>query len=162
MLSGETTTGKYPQKCIEVFHRIAERIEKSGGANFFSSAELSSPRQKLVKSAVVMANEMRAAGLLVFTLHGTMARNASWMRPHYTPIFAVCPSDEVAAQLALYWGVHPVVLPFVQRDSEPLIVETLKRLVGDKKLKKGDHVVILSSVSAGELHVDAIQTREVI
>jgi len=29
MLSGETTVGKYPIKCVEVFHRIAERIERS-------------------------------------------------------------------------------------------------------------------------------------
>jgi pyruvate kinase len=31
MLSGETTVGKYPLKCIEVFDRIAKRIERSGG-----------------------------------------------------------------------------------------------------------------------------------
>ena len=37
MLSGETTVGKYPVKCIEVFDRIAERIERSGGANFFEA-----------------------------------------------------------------------------------------------------------------------------
>src|SRR5207244_10552578 len=58
MLSGETTVGKYPLKCIEVFDRIASRIERSGGANFFERAETNTPRQKLVKSAVVMANEL--------------------------------------------------------------------------------------------------------
>jgi pyruvate kinase len=161
MLSGETTIGKYPLKCLEVFNRIAQRIEKSGGANYFTSAELANPRQKLVKSAVVMANELRAAGLLVFTLHGTMARNASWMRPHQTPIFAVCPNEQVAGQLALNWGVYPLVLPFVQRDSEPLIVEALRQLVASGKLQPRDHVVILSSVTAGNQHVDAIQSRQV-
>src|SRR5580765_4929235 len=74
MLSGETTVGKYPIKCIEVFDRIARRIERSGGANFHEHAELTSPRQKMVKSAVVMANELKAEGILVFTRHGTMAR----------------------------------------------------------------------------------------
>src|SRR5204862_5520333 len=34
MLSGETTVGKYPLKCIEVFDRIARRTERSGGANY--------------------------------------------------------------------------------------------------------------------------------
>jgi pyruvate kinase len=56
MLSGETTVGKYPLKCIEVFDRIATRIERSGNAQFHDLAELTSARQKLVKSAVVMAN----------------------------------------------------------------------------------------------------------
>ena len=32
MLSGETTTGRYPVKCVEVFDRVARRIERSGGA----------------------------------------------------------------------------------------------------------------------------------
>src|SRR3954471_17626739 len=48
MLSGETTVGKNPLKCLEVFDRIAQRIEKSGGANFQHTAELSTARQKLV------------------------------------------------------------------------------------------------------------------
>lgn len=161
MLSGETTTGKYPLKCVEVFNRIACRIEKSGGANFHATAELTSSRQKLVKGAVVMANELRAAGLLVFTMHGRMAQYASWMRPYSTPIFAVCPNETVAAKLALNWGVHPIVLPFTHRDSEPMIGEAIRQLLAWGRLKPGEHVVIVSSVLAGEQHVDAIQSRQV-
>src|SRR5205814_8777677 len=66
MLSGETTVGKHPLKCIEVFARIAARIERSGGANYFEQAQLTSPREKLVKSAVIMANELKAEAILVF------------------------------------------------------------------------------------------------
>ena len=161
MLSGETTVGKYPLKCIEVFDRIAQRIEKSGGANFQSAAELTTSRQKLVKSAVVMANEVRAPGLLVFTVHGTLARYAAWMRPHYSEIFAVCPNDEVAASMALNWGIYPVVMPFTHRDSEPLIGDALRKLVENRRIKKGEHVVIVSSIPAGGTHVDAIQMRTV-
>ncbi|MDB6032181.1 MAG: pykF, partial [Verrucomicrobiales bacterium] len=46
MLSGETTVGKYPLKCIEVFDRIAQRIERSGGAGYQETAELLTPRHK--------------------------------------------------------------------------------------------------------------------
>jgi pyruvate kinase len=161
MLSGETTVGKYPLKCVEVFDRIARRIEKSGGANFQQSADLKTSRQKLVKSAVVMANEVRAAGLVVFTVHGTLARYAAWMRPHYAEIFAVCPNETVARSMALNWGIYPVVMPFTHRESEPLIGEALRKLTECKRLKKGDAVVIVSSIVAGEGHVDAIQMRTV-
>src|SRR2546422_9703072 len=75
MLSGETTVGKYPLKCIEVFDRIARRIERSGGANYFEHALLTSARQKLVKSAGGMANELRAEANLVFTRPGSMGRH---------------------------------------------------------------------------------------
>jgi pyruvate kinase len=89
MLSGETTVGKYPLKCIEVFDRIAKRIERSGGAKFYEQAELTQARQKVVKSAVVMANELKAEAILVFTRHGSMARYAGWLRP-YTRPFTAC------------------------------------------------------------------------
>ena len=34
MLSGETTTGRYPVECVQVFDRVARRIERSGGAGY--------------------------------------------------------------------------------------------------------------------------------
>jgi pyruvate kinase len=161
MLSGETTVGKYPVKCVEVFDRIARRIEKSGGANYQVAAELTSMRQKLVKSAVVMANEMKAPGLLIFTLYGSMARYAAWMRPHYSPIFAVCPSEEVARSLSLNWGVYPIVIPFTHRESEPLTGIALQKLAASGWLQPGDNIVIISSISVGDGHADAIQVRTV-
>src|SRR5207248_6971061 len=112
MLSGETTVGKYPVKCVEVFVRIADRIERSGGANFQEHAELTSPRQKLVKSAVVMANELKAEAIVVFTIRGSMARHTAWMRPRYSPIFAICDRQTVADSLALNYAVVPIVIPF--------------------------------------------------
>lgn len=161
MLSGETTVGKYPAKCIEVFDRISRRIEKSGGANYYEAATLETARQKLLKSAVVMANEMKAAGMLVFTLHGSMARYAAWMRPHYSTIFAVVRTQELANTLMLNWGVYPIVLPFTRHDAEDRIVEAIRLLVSQRRLSKGDHLVIVSSIAAGEEHVDAIQMRTI-
>src|SRR5688572_12564901 len=100
MLSGETTVGKYPLRCLEVFDRISKRTEASGGAGFHEKAEFTSPRQKLAKSAVVMADELRADAILVFTLRGNMARHTAWMRPRYSPIYAFCEDWAVADSLS--------------------------------------------------------------
>src|SRR5258705_553522 len=121
MLSGETTVGKYPLKCIEVFNKIATRIERSGGANYFEHAQLSAPRQKLVKSAVVMANELKAEAILVFTRRGHMARFTGWMRPRYSQIYALCENKEVAESLALTWGVTPFVISFDHESPDQTI-----------------------------------------
>lgn len=161
MLSGETTVGKYPVKCVEILNRIASRIEKSGGANYHAAAELTTARQMLVKSAVVMADAMKAEGMLIFTLHGNMARYAAWMRPHSATIFAVVQSDELARQLMLNWGVYPIVMPFTQQDPEQKLGEAMEMIVKNKGLKKGDYLVIVSSILAGDEHVDAIQMRQV-
>jgi pyruvate kinase len=128
MLSGETSVGKYPQQCVEVFDRIAQRIERSGGANFFEHARMNTAREKLVKSAVVMANELKAEAILVFTRHGHMARHTAWQRPHYSPIYAVCPSPEVARGLTLSWGVTPVVVEFDLINPENTIESALRNL----------------------------------
>jgi pyruvate kinase len=162
MLSGETTVGKYPLKCLEVFNRIACRIERSGGANYEQTAELRTPRHKLVKSAIVMAEELKAQAIVVFTVKGHMARYASWLRPKYSPIFAICENQDMACTLTLCRAVTPVV---VKRNDaqqpEESIQAALQTLVKRGLLEKGDTVVIISSIEALRAVSDAVQMRVV-
>src|SRR5436309_12260407 len=142
MLSDETTVVKYPLQCMEVFHRIASRIERSGGANYQEHAEFTSPRQKLVKSAVVMADELKADAILVFTVHGPMARYTSWMRPRWSPVYALCPNPWVANSLALNRGMTPFVAKFSPSDPEETINYALAMLEERGALRKGNTIVI--------------------
>lgn len=159
MLSGETTVGKYPFKCVEVFDRIARRIERSGGANYQENATFTSPRQKLVKSGVVMANELRAEAILVFTIRGHMARFTAWMRPRYSPIYAVCPHHALADSLALHWGVTPIVVPFDHASPEKTTDTAVQHLLEKGILKRGHTIVIIGSIHSGDQLVDAVQMR---
>jgi pyruvate kinase len=161
MLSGETTVGKYPLQCLEVFNRISRRIEQSGGANYQERAEFTSPRQKMAKSAVVMADELRADALLVFTLRGNMARHTAWMRPRYSPIHAFCASWEVSDALSLNWGVTPHVIEFDYSDPNKTIESALAKLLHDGTLKTGNTIVIISSIATADTTVDAVQMRTV-
>jgi pyruvate kinase len=161
MLSGETTVGKYPLKCIQAFDKISRRTERSGGANYHENARLESPRQKLVKSGVMMANELKADAILVFTRRGFMARYASWMRPRSSSIYALCEQPEVAARLVLSRGVTPCVIPFDRKNPEKTIQLGLRTLVEQGRLRAGNIVVIISSISAGEKTADAVQMRVV-
>jgi len=161
MLSGETTVGKYPLKCIEVFDKIATRIERSGSAQFHDAAELTNARQKLVKSAVVMANELKAAAILSFTRHGHMASYASWMRPRYSPVFALCDNQKTANELTLCWGVSSFVMEFDFIEPQNTIEAGLKLLIEQGRLHKGETVVIIGAISVGTEIVDAIQMRTI-
>jgi pyruvate kinase len=161
MLSGETTVGKYPLKCVEVFDRIAKRTELSGGANYWERAELVDPREKIAKSAVVMANELRAHAIVSLIRSGSMTRYLSWLRPRYSVIYAVGQSQDVAEELTLNWGVIPVVVQFDPHNLDKNIELALKTLVGKHLLRKGHTVVIVSSISAGNQTVDAVQMRVV-
>ena len=73
MLSGETTTGKYPIHCVKVLAKVAERIEHAGGLGFAENAVLESDREKTVRSAVVLANSLPDTKIVIFTRRGTMA-----------------------------------------------------------------------------------------
>ena len=161
MLSGETTVGKYPLKCVEVFDRIARRIERSGGANFQDRAQITTPRQKLVKSAVSMADDLRADALLVFTVRGAMARHTAWMRPRHTPIFAFCERWEIANSLTLNYGVMAAVLRFNHAHPEQTVENAIQHLLAIGRLKPGNTVVVITAISAGEQIVDAVQMRTV-
>ena len=161
MLSCETTVGKYPLKCIEVFDRIAKRIERSGSSLFHETAELTSARQKLVKSAVVMANELKAAALLSFTRHGNMASYAAWMRPRYSPIYALCDNEKAANELTLSWGVTPFVMEFDFIEPQNTIENGIKMMVEQGLLHRGEVAVIIGAISVGTEIVDAVQMRTI-
>jgi pyruvate kinase len=160
MLSGETTIGRYPIECVEVLHRVAIRIERSGGAGYANDARLETIRQKTVASAVTLANSLQDSKLVVFTLRGRMARYASNLRPQRAPIFAFTPNEEVYRQLALYWGTFPVRMDFTA-DPDKTITASEKFLRKNKWATPGNRMVIISDVRMGHALIDSIQVRVV-
>jgi pyruvate kinase len=158
MLSGETTIGLYPIECVRVLNRVALRIERSGGAGYAKSAVLEDARQKTVASAVVLANSLPRAKIIVFTRHGTMARNTSNLRPEHSTIFAFTPSEEVQRQLALNWGTCPIRIKF-SNDPNETIDAAEKHLRDHDLTSAGDNLVIISDIRAGDMLVDTVQLR---
>jgi pyruvate kinase len=158
MLSGETSVGRYPVECVQVLNRVALRIERSGGAGFARTAVLEDNRQKTVASAVVLANSLRRARIIVFTRHGTMGENVSNLRPEHAPIFAFTPTEEVRRQLAICWGVYAVRIQFT--DDPNATIEAAEEYLRDKKLASaGDPLVIISDILAEGSRFDCVQLR---
>src|SRR6266513_4904030 len=158
MLSGETTVGKYPLKCVKVFDRVARRIERSGGAGYGQDAILEDTREKTVASAVVLANSLSRAKIVVFTHHGTMARYASNLRPENAPIFAFTSSETVFRQIVILWGTHPVMLKFAD-DPNVTIESAVTYLRKQKLTEPGDNLIVLSDMLGGRDKVDSVQLR---
>src|SRR6266516_4683427 len=158
MLSGETSLGRYPVECVRVLNRVALRIERSGGAGFAESAILEDERQKTVASAVVLANSLGRAKIIVFTRHGAMARYVSNLRPENAPIFAFTPSEEVCRQLSICWGIYPVKISFTEDPNAT--IETAEKFLREAKLTApGDQLVIIGDLRAGEERIDSVQLR---
>jgi pyruvate kinase len=161
MLSGETSVGKYPVQCVRVLERVAGRIERSGGAGFGHAAILEDPRQKTVHSAVVLANSLPTAKLIVFTRRGSMANYVANMRPLFAPIYAFAPTWDLCRRLSMNWGTFPHCLSF---DADPLqtIQRAQEHLVAKGLACAGDHLVIVSDLLSGEERFDSVQLRTIV
>jgi pyruvate kinase len=158
MLSGETSLGSYPVECVRILNRVALRIERSGGAGYAKDAVLEDVRQKTVASAVVLANSLPRAKIIIFTRHGAMGRNASNLRPEHATIFAFTPSEEVRRQLAVCWGVCPVRIKF--SDDPSTTIEAAEKYLREASLTSpGDNLIIISDLRAGDTLVDTVQLR---
>ena len=156
MLSGETSVGAYPVACVEILDRIARRTERSGGVGFAEQAILKTNKQKTVRAAVVLADSIEGAKILVLTKRGVLANYVSNLRPVGTPIFAFAPDTGVCRRLCLNRAVLPMQME-VGDDADAMVERAIARLRGDGLLQKGDSVVILSDVlSGGEFLVDSI------
>jgi pyruvate kinase len=134
-------------------------MERSAGLKFYEEAELQNPRQKLAKSAVVMANELRADAMILLTTRGNMGRYIAWMRPRHSAVYALCPNQDVAEGLTVFWALQPYVISFTPNDPEKTIDTGLNFLRSKGLVQKGQTVVIVSSIISGQTPADAVQMR---
>jgi pyruvate kinase len=160
MLSGETTVGKYPLECVQAFDRIARRIEASGGVSVNVQPHLGSDQAKMLRAAVVMANELRAAGIVVFTRRGFVAQGVAALRPDHSPIFAFTNSQFGLRQMRLLRGVEPFQMDF-GADPELTVAKAISILHENEYVKLGDKVVVVSDILASDRLINSIQLRNV-
>jgi len=161
MLSGETTTGKYPMQCVEVMGRIAARIE--GGktvGEYVNEIPFKSDNQKMLATAVYLANATRAAGICVFTNTGKTARFIAGLRPQVAPVYAFTPSLKVCRQLSLHFGVAANVLHFSTDPNENLVLMQAK-LQERHQVGRGDSLVVVSDLVVGNDVLHAIHVHKI-
>jgi pyruvate kinase len=158
MLSGETSVGQYPVQCVEVFDRVARRIERSGGAGFAREASMDGPREKTVAAAVSLANNFPHAKILVFTFFGNMAASVSHLRPAQAPIHAFCPDEKVCRRMALLYGVVAHRMGFLpEPDKNVFAAEAAMLLKG--LAEPGDHLVVITDIVEGDRRHESVQLR---
>lgn len=158
MLSGETSVGKYPVQCVEIFDRVARRIERSGGAGFARDAVIDGPREKTVAAAVSLANSFPQAKIVVFTMHGNMALYVAHMRPVHAPIYAFSPDEAVVRQMALPYGVFAQRMAF-HDDPATNVFEAEAALLVKGLVDSGDHLVVVTDIVEGDRRHESVQLR---
>lgn len=160
MLSGETATGNYPFKSVNIMDTVASRIELKIRENKkIRIEETEDPKIEMSRGASIMANNINSKAILVFTRRGYMAALISRCRPN-PPIFAFTNMTSVRRRLNLYWGISPFRIEF-SKDPEKTIQRAIEVLRTKKLLKKRDEVIIVSDILAGKEFVETIQIRKI-
>ena len=160
MLSGETTTGLYPLECVQLMKRVAGRIEGSMTKGYNSALPLKTNKDRLLRSALMLAQELGDAGIVVFTRTGLLPETLSALRGWRCPLYAFTDVPQVFLHMLLLWGVEPFKMEF-KSEPEETIKDALAYLERRGWAKKGDWMVVITNALAEENVIDAIQMRPV-
>ena len=153
MLSGETAVGIDPPHAVEVMARICEAAEKEVVLpNLF--ADTNPMRAGVAASASALAKRMSADVLLSLTFTGHSALLLAACRPT-APIVAITPSEVVARQMRLVWGLYPVVAERAS-DLDEAIASALTAARKQQLIGPGNTVVICASRSNPRSNADTI------
>jgi pyruvate kinase len=141
LLTAETAAGQYPVESIRTMASIIQRAERAGLTTEIPElcGEISVPTAT-AHAAVRAARDVGATRLVAFTTSGSTACQVARFRPPM-PIIACTPSEEVARQLNVQWGVEPVT---VRRfDTFERMVRAVDRALLKESLAHEGHLVVI-------------------
>jgi pyruvate kinase len=147
MLSAETASGSYPKLAVQAMQRIISEIEQHPMTRRedrrFSVG--TSTTEETIAAAVVTAVRMLGTPLvIVFTKSGFSARMVSSHRPG-VPILALTDVPRTFHQLALVWGVVPLLVP--PADTYELMLDSARQALLARGLaREGDKVIVTAGV----------------
>jgi pyruvate kinase len=147
MLSGETAVGDYPVEAVAYMDRIALAIEPSMGYRHEIPEAEQNPTigGAMSNAACDIAEALRAAAILVPTFSGRTASAVARLRPR-RPIVALTHKDWAMRQLALEWGVTPLLID-ESPDIEQLWTASINAAREAGFLESGDRVVITAGTA---------------
>ncbi len=149
MLSGESAMGKYPVKAVETMAMIARQAEKDAfDMNMYCDRQFDMDYKDMANAicdaACTTARDINAKAIIAVTMHGHTARRMSKFRPIY-PIVAATPKQKTYHQLALSWGVYPVMARMIG-DSDELFIHAADCAKQLDIVSNGDQVVITAGL----------------
>ena len=149
MLSGETAMGDHPAHVVEVMAKIVKQAETDAiemhvydGVRYDS--DIFDMTNAICDAACTTARDVKAKAIIAVTSSGTTARRVSKFRPSEA-IVAATPDKKTFHQLALSWGVSPV-LALIQDDTDSLFLHAIDCARQLDIVTKGDKVVITAGV----------------
>lgn len=151
MLSAETAVGQYPVEAVAVMSEIIKKAENSPFqyANIphgMNDTRKTGFANALARAAHDACDVTGADAVIVYTMTGWSAKVMSKYRPN-APIFALTPLQSTFNQLALYWGITPVICP-LGKSTDQMLEYGEQILLKKGFVRKGETVLIIAGGTA--------------
>ncbi len=152
MLSAETAVGKYPRQAVQVMDTIARAVESDEDylkrmVDRKMYTENNTP-DAVSSAACQIARNLNAAVLCCFSASGATALRVARNRIP-TTVVAISPNVSSCQQLALSWGVRPVLAKDAEDSDE--MVAIANELIQSRALAAiGERFVITAGVPFGQ------------
>ncbi len=155
MLSGETSTGKHPDRVVQTVKRIISHVESQEIFDFPINLDIKEQPDKsrfisneICRNACRVANETGAVALVANTHSGYSAVKLSSFRPKAN-IFAFTGNEFILNTLSLVWGVRCVYYDkFVSTDHT---IADIKYLLKKMRFaRQGEFIVNIASIPMEE------------
>jgi pyruvate kinase len=147
MLSAETATGNYPIEAVQTMDKIARAVEPSMGYRHQAPepGEQTTVGRAMSNAACDLAETIGARAILVPTFTGRTASGVARLRPR-RPIVGLSHHQTAVQQMALEWGVTPVLMPQTE-NVEDLWSRSLEAALSSGGIDKGDRVVLTAGTA---------------
>jgi pyruvate kinase len=160
MLSAETAVGAYPVEAVAAMARICRAAEALASNPKPFEPTYRTRTHALVAAACQLGDRVDARAIVVFTRSGHTAQLVAQCRPA-PPIYAFTPDETVCRQLALYWGVEPL-LTSLDGDTDTVLVRVSEELAARGLLRRGDLTVIVGAARRlGSSRADLIKLHTI-
>ena len=151
MLSGETAAGAYPVEALRTMSAIAERTENEVHYRDNRLVDAHSGQISVsdatAHAACLTARDVNATAIVTVSESGNTARLLSKYRPAQ-PIIACVMNEQVQRQLAISWGITPLMMPLAHSTDE--LIEMSTALAKENGyLHDGELAVVTAGVPVG-------------
>ena len=151
MLSGETAAGAYPVEALRTMSAIAERTENEVHYRDNRLVDAHSGQISVsdatAHAACLTARDVNATAIVTVSESGNTARLLSKYRP-VPPIIACVMNEQVQRQLAISWGITPLMMPLAHSTDE--LIEMSTALAKENGyLHDGELAVVTAGVPVG-------------
>ena len=157
MLSNESAVGKYPVKAASILTRVASTVEKELQKHDELVESIVKPRtlssiNATCLNACELAIDTNADQIIVYTEDGYTARQIVKHRL-YTPVITIVPSEKIARELTLVWGINKILIQKFNKKEANKINSVIKFTKKKRAIKKGEKIVIVCNASRKEAQI---------